>query len=96
MHQTATQDCADLHAAPECRHLFTEITSLREPVLHGLESSAGMVISHGEMTETTLSRLFNQVQRLETPITALGMAVKIADIRAAVWTDVPEDGTKRM
>ena len=55
-----------------------------------------MVIRHGKVDEATCSRLFNQRQWLKAPIAALGMTVKIADIRAAVWTDLLEDRPKGM
>jgi len=55
-----------------------------------------VVIRHGKVVETTCSRLFDQRQWLKAPIAALGVAVKITDIRAAVWADLPEDLPKRM
>ena len=59
MDKTAPQDGTDLHPAPKSRNLVTTLTTLVEPVEHGLKRSTGMVISHSEMTETTFRRLFN-------------------------------------
>ena len=83
MHEATTQDGADFHAAPEVWNCLTEITLLLEPVLHRLERRTGMVIRDSQMSESFLGRLTNQSQRLKTPVTTDGMAMKIELTRAA-------------
>ena len=50
-----------------------------------------VVIGHSQLAQSTSARLLNQLNRIEAAITAKGMAVKIADIRTAFWTDGLKD-----
>ena len=96
MDQAASQDRTDFHAAPKVRDRLSKITLLLEPVLHGLESRAGMVIRHSQLSQSLGGRLMNQRQRFKAAVAAEGMAVEIELARTAVGTNRLENRSQGM
>ena len=55
-----------------------------------------VVVGHREMGQASLTGLRDQIEGIETPVTAKAVTVKVETARAALWSHLFENSAKWM